>query len=122
MLSLPPQLGDLSAGEAAAGALVSGWEEGPVPPLSEALPGDTSGGGGGGQGCCTVYHEPGVLEEPHLYTDIVWPRPGTAGWWGHQVGRQPDLGLGAWGLGLGVWQRGGSPPGLSPLASLCSST
>lgn len=48
MLSLPPQLGDLSAGEAAAGAPVSGWEEGPAPPLLEALPGDTSGGRGRG--------------------------------------------------------------------------
>lgn len=56
-----------------------------------------------GRGCCTVYHQPGALEKPQLYTDIVCPHPpplGTAGQWG-ETGRQPGSRLGAWGIGPG---------------------
>lgn len=46
-----------------------------------------------------VYHEPAVLEKPHLYTDVAWLCPGTASWLGAQGG-QAACSL-AWGLEAG---------------------
>lgn len=79
---------------------MSGCEEAPAPP--PAGPSLRAQARTREQECCIIYHKAALLEKPHLYTDVVWPCPGTAGGGGHQVGRWPGSWPGARGVAEGT--------------------
>lgn len=116
MFSLSPHLGDLSA-EAAPGAQVSRWEEGPAPPLCPASPEGTAGNGG--QKCCNFIVNPLYRKNP-IYVQTLCG-PALAQLVGGDTGEQGAWQL-VWGSGSGREEgsrhgRGSAPPLISASSS-----
>lgn len=105
---LPPQPG-------AGGRSLGGRKDQPLPTARPCSRAQTGKGGG----AVVQFITNQVYWKNPSYTDIVCPPPPPRAQLASGGNRQA-VPQHAWGLGHRAWQRGGSPPWLSPLASLCS--